>query len=629
MFYDLLHNLRSRLTKMRLQNAGVRLIAGLDANFGPARHSGRPCTMLFIAACAVAAAATAQTPPQWTLPDDVVPISHTVEIALDPSKPTFNGNATIEVELKSHRGIIWLNGRDVSVQSASVLQGETLAKASISYSGGEFIGLTKPGGFNPRRTKLFIQYTAKLSDTAKSGPYRRKTGDDWYAFTVFTPIDARRAFPCFDEPRFKTPWNISIRVKAGDRAFSNAPEASTEGQADGTTLIRFAPTQKIPAEVVAFAVGPFDVYDGGHAGKRDTQIRVITPRGRMAEGKTAADATRRVLPLLEQYTGIAYPWDKLDHVALPEGAFGAVENPGLITYLSRSLLIPEDAPPERIRILDGLEAHELAHQWFGNLVTQSTWEDVWLSEGFATWFSADVMDESHVRLEARRARIMTADDGPKSHPVRNPKHTRAEMGFVYDQFPYQKGAGILLTLEAWLGKDKLRDGLRAYLQKYSSGNASSADLAAELGAEVRPVLDSMLDHQGVPVVEGKFDCQKGVATIAQPASKFQMIPVCYRSEAGMAACVVTKSAVTEVALTGCPSWILWNAGGMGYFRTRWTDLMKLPPLQALTPAERVTLALDLKWSIQQGAINGQDIVELMKALEQDADPEVAAAAKSK
>ena len=560
-------------------------------------------------------------PPRWTLPDDVTPVAHTVEITLDPRLPAFTGVARIEVDLKSAQDVIWVNGRDITVQNASV----NAQPALVQLAGNEFIGLATGKPVGPGRATLEIRYTARLSNTAKSGPYRRQLDGNWYAFTVFTPIDARRAFPCFDEPRFKTVWNVAVRVRPGDHAFANAPETGMEITADGMELVHFAPTQKIPAEVVAFAVGPFDVYEGGRAGKRDTRVRVITPSGRMADGKTAADATRRVLSKLEDFTGIAYPWDKLDHVALPEGAFGAVENPGLITYLSRSLLLPADAAADKVRSLDGLEAHELAHQWFGNLVTQATWDDVWLSEGFATWFSSEIMDPEHVKLEARRARIMAADDGPKSHPVRNPKRTRVEMESVYDQFPYQKGAGILLTLEGWLGVEKLRGGLRAYLTKYASGNASSADLAAELGPEVGPVLDSLLDRKGVPVIEGTFDC--GRHTVAIKAPNFQTMPVCFRTSEGLRTCAVTKSEVTEVALNGCPSWIYWNSGGMGYFHTRWTTPQSLPALNALTAAERVTLALDLKWSIQQGFINGRDIVETMKALAQDENPDVAASAR--
>ena len=585
----------------------------------------RPLLLLFLAAIT---AWSADSPPQWTLPDDVVPILHTITITIDPRLATFTGIAQIDVDLQTARDVIWVNGRDITVRSATVKMGSTEHKATVRMAGNEFIGvaLRKPVG--PGRATLEIAYTARLSDTAKSGPYRRQTAGDWYAFTVFTPIDARRAFPCFDEPRFKTVWNMSMRVKQQDKAFANAPEIGSDDEPGGMKLVRFAPTQKIPAEVVAFAVGPFDVFDGGRAGKRDTHVRVLTPRGRMSDGKTAADATRRVLPRLEEYTGIAYPWDKLDHVALPEGAFGAVENPGLITYLSRSLLLPADAPAEKVRSLDGLEAHELAHQWFGNLVTQSTWDDVWLSEGFATWFSAEVMDESHVQIESRRARIMASDDGPKSHAVRNPKHTRVDMESVYDQFPYQKGAGILLTLESWLGRDKLREGLRQYLRKHASGNASSADLATELsaasGEDVKPVLDSMLDHKGVPVIEGS--CRNGKLTLTQGSANVQTIPVCYRTSDG-SACVVVSQAVTEVDLKVCPGWVVWNGGGMGYFRTRWTDVRAIPALSELTAAERVTLAFDLKWSIQQGSLNEQDAGELMKALERDEAPEVAAAAK--
>ena len=556
--------------------------------------------------------AQAAPPPQWTLPDDVTPRHHTLELTVDPRQTKLTGTSTIEIELKAQRDIVWLNGRDITVQRASI-DGR---KAAARLAGNEFIGLSTGKSLGPGVHTLRVSFTARLSTTAKSGPYRRLVDGDWYAYTVFTPIDARRAFPCFDEPRFKTPWTISIRVPAGDRAVSNGPEIATEAESGGMKRIRFAPTQKIPSEVVAFAVGPFDIYDGGRAGERGTPVRVITPRGRAAEGKIAADATRRVLPKLEEYTGIAYPWDKLDHLALPDGAFGAVENPGLITYVSKGLLLPADATPERIQALERLEAHELAHQWFGNLVTQSTWDDVWLSEGFATWLSQDLLDPGHLKFEASRARIIAADDGPKSHPVRQPKRNRAEIDSVYDQFPYQKGGATLLTLEGWLGPEKLRDGLRSYLKKYAYGNASTAELAAELGDDVSLVLDSMLNRKGVPVVEGKIDCARGVATVTQPAAAFQPIPVCYRTADGQG-CVVMKSAVTEFALNGCPGWILWNAGGMGYFRTRWG--VSLPPLEALTAAERLTLALDLKWA---------GSVEALKALQQDPDPDVAAAAKA-
>ena len=253
-----------------------------------------------------------------------------------------------------------------------------------------------------------IDYQGRLDDKALSGPYRRKVEGEWYAYTTFTPIDARRAFPCFDEPRFKTPWDISIRVKRENKAFSNGQKISETEEPGGWKLVKFATTEPLPSELVAFAVGPFDVYDGGIAG-HGTPVRVITAKGHAAEGHAAAQATAAILPRLEAYTGIPYAFGKLDHLALPAGAFGAVENPGLITYRVRNLLAP---PNQETAVFTGalraLEAHEIGHQWFGNLVTQASWDDVWLSEGFATWISAKMMDQEQpperVHLAAIAAR---------------------------------------------------------------------------------------------------------------------------------------------------------------------------------------------------------------------------------
>jgi len=207
-------------------------------------------------------------------------------------------------------------------------------------------------------------------------------------FTTFTPIDARRAFPCFDEPRFKTPWEITIHLRRELKAFSNDAE-SIVLEPNGMKAVHFAETRPLPAEVVAFAWGPFDVFDGAPAGHA-TPIRVIATRGLGVQGKAAAQATVDVLPRLEAYTAMPYAFAKLDHLALPEGAFGAVENAGLITYRQTAVLVaPGDLTPEKKRAIESVEAHEMAHQWFGDLVTQATWRDVWLSEGFATWLSGE------------------------------------------------------------------------------------------------------------------------------------------------------------------------------------------------------------------------------------------------
>lgn len=568
-------------------------------------------------------------PPVFLLPDNVVPLKHTIELTIDPSRDTFTGWARIDVELQAPTSVIWVNAKDITPSEASVGS----QKARATAVGGEFLAIELDSPAPPGRTTISIHYQGKLDDKSVVGPYRRKVDGDWYVFTTFTPIDARRAFPCFDEPRFKTPWEMSIRVKRDDKAFANASETSETPEPDGMKLIRFAPTRPLPAEVVAFCVGPFDVLNGKKAAD-GTPIRVITLKGHQSEGSAAAEATLEVLPRLEAYTGSTYPFGKLDHVALPEGAYGAVENPGLITYRAQALLAkPGEDTPEKTRRIRSLQAHEIGHQWFGDMVTQATWDDVWLSEGFATWLSAKVMDQEqslarrHLAAIASRERIMAIDSSPRTRPVRLTMHSRDDMqardAGVYSQFVYVKGASVLLMLEGWLGEDRVRRGLRGYLERHAFGNASTSDLEAALksGAEVdaAAVMDNFLNHTGVPSVRGEVRCDGArPRVVIEPAGG--PLPVCLRGDGLRQMCVVTDSGHESIVLekgSSCPAWIYWNAGGTGYYRTLWADAqLDSLPLDRLTPAERLTLVYDLRASKQTGN-------PILKRLADDPEPEIA------
>jgi len=580
-------------------------------------------------------------PPDFSLPAGVTPTRHTIELTIDPARNSFRGWARIAIELQHPQPEIWMNGKDLVVTSASIEFGGKRYKARARVISGEFIRLTSRQPVGPGPALLSIRYRAPLSDKAVSGPFRKKVEGRWYTFTVFTPIDARRAFPCFDEPRFKTPWEMSLRVKRAYRAFANAPQLSETDEADGMKLVRFAPTQPLTAEVVAFAVGPFDAWDGGQAGAKHTPVRVITPKGHSAEGKSAALATAEVLPQLEKYTGLPYPWEKLDHIALPAGAFGATENPGLITYRSRGLLItPGNEDPERFRLVRAVEAHEIGHQWFGNLVTQASWDDVWLSEGFATWFAEKVMDQEepetrkHLHAVIDRERIMIADAAPGARPVRLAMKTRGDMKSVYSQVVYQKGAAILLMLENWLGEDRFQKGIQAYLKAHALANATTADFAAAIAdaANTDPtqVLRTFLDQSGIPHVRGTLDCSPGKApdlVIEQIDSSSQWtVPVCWRADGMKTRCSVLDRTRQEMALpqnSACPAWIFLNAGGAGYYRTVWdtTQLSAIVnSLDRLTAAERLTLAYDL-------ANQKESAAPVFKRLLFDPEPEIVHAAR--
>ena len=564
-------------------------------------------------------------PVGFRLPDEVRPVSYRVELAIDPSAAPFEGRVRIEVALARPATRIWLNAKGLAIGEAAVETGGRRLRAEAYAVDDEFLALEVSDPVPAGAATLEVRFTGRLDDKGLVGPYRRLSGGDWYVFTTFTAIEARRAFPCFDEPRFKTPWELALRIPHGARAFSNAPRTASAPRAGGWKEVRFARTAPLPAEVIAFAVGPFETTAARRAGRRGIPVRTVTPRGLAAQGEYAAAATDEVLRRLEEYTGLPYPWQKLDHVALPQGAFGAVENPGLITYVSRGLLLaPETDTPEKRRAVRGLMTHELAHQWFGNLVTQAAWEDVWLSEGFATWISGRMMDQErapaqkNLNAAAARERMMALDASPKTRPVRLAMPDRAAMRGVYSPFVYQKAGAVLLMLEAWLGEERFRGALRAYLAHHKHGNATTADLAEELGGEAGQVLDSFLNRTGMPEIRAEARCGDAAALILrQGGSEPWTVPVCWRTD-GAAACTLLRTSQAEVQLRACPAWIQTNAGGTGYYRSAW-PAGRVPPPEALTPAERLTLVYDL-----------QKLPEMRPALEaltRDAEPQVAEAAR--
>jgi alanyl aminopeptidase len=392
--------------------------------------------------------------------------------------------------------------------------------------------------------------------------------------------------------------------------------------------VEFAPTAPLPSYLIAFAVGPFEIVDAGRAGKNSVPVRIVTPRGRAAEAGAARAATPQLLNRLEEYTGIPYPFDKLDHVALIEGAFGAIENPGLITYKQR-VILPK-SPSGRVN-MRGTMAHELAHQWFGNLVTISGWEDVWLSEGFATWMSAKMMDEEQpparrgVRPAAARNRIM-AIDPPDSRAVREPMASRQEMRQVYGPLVYEKAAATLHMLEHWLGEEPLRAGIQRYLAEHRFATATTADFAAAVsaaaGRDIHAVLSSFLDHAGVPVVTAELQCDSGAPRVMlRQDATAGSVPVCVKAESLPGRCIVLEGREAVVPLQSCPSWLFANAGAAGYYRSLLApELFHSLALHAayeLTAAERLTAAQDVSAFLRNGRLPAAQGLKLLHDLAVD------------
>lgn len=578
--------------------------------------------MLGLFVCALATAQ--QTTPGFRLPNIARPTRYRLDLTIVPSEPVFHGSTIIDINLEAPSDVVWLNAKELTIQKVNVTAGKNSNPARWHISD-EVLAIDLPKGTKPGPIEVEIQYAGQLNDKDSVGAYRKKAGDDWYVFTVFTPIDARRAFPCFDEPGYKAPWEVVLHVKRDQIAVSNAPEVSSTDEADGMKRVAFAPTQPLPAEVVAFAVGPFDVVDAGVAGQRRIPVRIITPRGRATEASPARDATAQILERLEAYTGIPYPWAKLDHLAALDLPFGAVENPGLIIYSDRSLLAaPSQDTQDRQRGMRQGMAHEMVHQWFGNLVTQAWWDDVWLSEGFATWLGTKVSDQELPPFERRRAitetrNRMMLSDSPKMRPVRIEMRSRKDTEDVYAAIVYLKGASILEMLEDWLGSERFQRSLHRYLTDHQSANATSQDLARaieqETGVNVAPVMFDFLDRPGVPVL--RFSVAKAGDTSklnVEQDGRPWTVPVCIHAEREDRHCEQVSGAHVELPLSQS-AWVWPNAYGSGYYES----LLAADSLDALmdkgyrfleTP-EHLALAGDLQGLTVSGALPA---AQVMKAL---------------
>ena len=581
--------------------------------------------MLLICALAIASRGFARTTdetgsasPSFRLPQVAGPTHYTLNLVLDPARAAFHGNASIAIELKQPTKKLWLNQKGLTIRKVAFRTGTSSAQPASFVAPDEFLGITFPHELPAGPIILEIAWDGSLNDKKPIGPFRKQANGDWYIYTSFTPIDARRAFPGFDEPGYKCPWSITIDAPASDIAVANGPELSSAPQPDGTKLHTFKETQPLAAEVIAFAVGPFDVVDGGTAGEKHIPVRVITPRGRANEAGPAASAAADILPREEAYTGIPYPWDKLDHIAVIDLPFGATENPGLITYRDSALLAPPAKDtPRRIQQMRRTMTHELAHQWFGNFVTQAWWTETYLAEGFATWMEAKISDQQRpaeqLGFSLMQARdLIMATDAHATRPVRVDPHSRADAEDAYNQVVYLKGAATLKMVEDWIGPDVFQRGIRQYLHEHAYANANTAELEQALrqtsGIDVAPVMDDMLNRTGFATLQ--FKLEHGTLVIEQEASsavEARLLPVCLHMEgAASNVCHLVTTVHTEIPVAAASAgtrgseqpWVETNAFGSGYYRSilspQMSDSIISRAWPDLTEAQRLALAMDLK-----------------------------------
>ena len=548
----------------------------------------------FIACLAVLAlplAAHAADTGRVVLPTDVQPTRYDLAIVPDAAHMTFTGTVKIALDVKSATKIIQLNAADLAFKTVT-LDGKPAPKPVLDDTEGTAT-FTFPADVKPGKHMLAIAYTGKINPHPAglfALDYTDKTGAKKRAlFTQFENSDARRFVPSWDEPNRKDVFVVTATVPFGDLPISNMPIASTEKLKGGVKRVRFMPSPKMSSYLLFFGTGDFERVSRKVNG---VDIGVVFKRGDGNKAQYALDEAAKFLPYYEDYFGVKYPLPKLDMIAGPgtSQTFGAMENWGAIFYFERALMLdPKTGSEADKRNISVDVAHEMAHQWFGDLVTMDWWEDLWLNEGFASWMENKANDhfhpEWHMWMESinNREGAMREDARAGTHPIITPIHDVLQADQAFDNITYQKGQAVIRMLESTVGEDAFRAGIRAYMKDHAYGNTVTDDLWREID-KVSPTKVTQIAHDftlqaGVPLIRvtrtkaGVHLTQDRVVddnSANNPTSWH--VPVVTRSlgTSSMWHGIVTREAPQDVALPKGEG-VLVNAGQTAYFRTAYDD----------------------------------------------------------
>ncbi|MGB6231098.1 MAG: M1 family metallopeptidase [Litorimonas sp.] len=604
--------------------------------------------------------------PHAQLPETVTPSAYRIDFVIDPEADGMTGTVEIDATVNADTDGFWIHAKEMEVSDASIeMDGATLPlvfdPVPLDDAPSGLAWLAAPQGLSAGEGTIRLVFSTPYNLNLNSA-YKVVRGNDAYIVTQMEPIGAREAFPGLDEPKYKQPFTISITAPQGQTVVSNTPLVSETPVEGGMVRHQFAQTRPLPTYLVAFAVGPYDVVEFADIPPNAVRDRPIKLRGIAARGEGprlqyALENTDGLLSALEGYFGREYPYEKLDLLAAPEYAFGAMENPGLIVYREYLLLLDEDAPLAQKRSYARVHSHELAHQWFGNLVTPVWWEDIWLNEAFATWMGNKGLtlwrpdgDFDNVTLKASLD-AMNIDSLSTTRRVREPL-TRSEN--VMDQFDgitYRKGGGVLDMFEAYLGEEAFQRGVRLHMERYADGVATADDFFQSIAdgsgdPDVVDAMKSFVDQKGLPLVSvGKVICDETQTAVQLSQSRYAplgskieqgqswQIPVCVKLGSDPRhSCMMLKKPETkrlQLLLSdteSCPAFIMPNAGAAGYYRftldpSGWEAL--LSNLGELTTKEALSAQDSLVAAFRSGEVEAETFLSGMRAFAAHPDHHVA------
>jgi len=603
---------------------------------------GAPCCAAFafvFLLWGVSQAAQAQR-----LPANVIPSHYSLSFTPDLKAAAFSGSETIDVGVKQPTNAITLNAIELKFQSAEIQTRDGAQSATVSLDPEkQQATLTFPKTIPAGQAQLHIDFTGILNNELR-GFYLSKTAKRNYAVTQFESTDARRAFPCFDEPALKAAFDVSLIIDAGDTAISNTPVAAdAPGPGEAKHTVTFETTPKMSTYLVAFLVGDFECASGEQDG---VALRVCATPGKVALAPFALDVEKFALHYYDDYFGIHYPLKKLDLIAIPDFEAGAMENFGAITFRESDLLLdPRTASTRSKRNVTVVVAHEMAHQWFGDLVTMQWWDNIWLNEGFATWMENKCAAAMHPEWDIPQLTAfdeqatLDIDAQPTTRAIRAPAETPEEIDQMFDSIAYGKAGDVLLMVENYVGEETFRTGVHAYLVAHAYGNATAEDFwnaqTEVSGQPVDKIMESLVAQPGEPLL--KFgDPAGGRVSVAQsrfflspgikpdPAQKWT-IPVCFTSGANRKDCPVLTPSSTSLAVPA-DGLFFANAGGKGYYRSAYAPEQYATLVAhvetGLTPEERISLTGDEWAQVRANKATVGGYLNLAAALSADLNADV-------
>jgi aminopeptidase N len=596
-------------------------------------------TLLVLSATVLTVANAAQA---QRLPGGVHPEHYSLTLTPDLQAATFTGTEYIDLTLDAPTNSITLNSAEIKFQSVIATIGGSVPQsqpAAITLDEDkEQATFTFPRELPAGKVTLAISYTGILNDKLR-GFYLSRTKARNYAVTQFEPTDARRAFPSFDEPAYKATFDIALTVDTADTVISNTNQVADTPAASGKHTLKFATTPKMSTYLVAFLVGDFKCTSGSSDG---VPIRACSTPDKVALTPFAVESAKYILHYYNAYFGIKYPMPKLDMVALPDFEAGAMENFGCITYRETDLLSdPKTASIAARKRVASVVAHEMAHQWFGDMVTMQWWDNLWLNEGFATWMEDKPVAKWHPEWNIPQDTAqdldgtLNYDSGKTTRTIRARAETPGEINEMFDGIAYGKAGAVLGMVENYLGEETFRQGVHNYLAAHLYANATAEDFwnaqTANSHQPVDKIMESFVTQPGVPLLT--FSAISGNAPVSQ--SRFFLsaanntgspqswtLPVCVKTNGKPICRVLTpQNSTLAIPADAALPFFYANANGKGYYRTAYTpeqyEAIVAKAETSLTPPERIGLLGD-RWALMrsgQGSVG--DFLNLVLAVKND------------